>query len=179
LSISTNFFWKELLRDKGFTVGRLDSRYKGKDVADAGERPEYNSELVSWLHSFTPAINDYLRNELNYKTDLKYYMFGPVRPWNQEGNTTGRDLMSAVAQNPYLQVMLQSGYFDGACDYFNARYNFWQMDKGGKFQDRFSFKGYRGGHMMYLRNEDLKQANDDLRDFIKNTLPAEGQPAQY
>jgi len=29
LDVSTNLFWKELLRDKGFTVGRLDSRYKG------------------------------------------------------------------------------------------------------------------------------------------------------
>jgi carboxypeptidase C (cathepsin A) len=37
LDISTNLFWKELLRDKGFTVGRLDSRYKGIDREDAGE----------------------------------------------------------------------------------------------------------------------------------------------
>jgi hypothetical protein len=53
------------------------------------------------------------------------------------------------------------------------------MDKGGKFQDRFSFKGYRGGHMMYIRNEDLKQATDDIRDFIKNSLPGERVSAKY
>ena len=72
----TDFFWKDLLRDKGFTVGRLDSRYKGIDRQDAGENPDYNAELTSWLHAFTPAMNIYLRNELNYKTDLKYNMFG-------------------------------------------------------------------------------------------------------
>ncbi len=27
LSVPTQFFWKELLREKGFTIGRLDSRY--------------------------------------------------------------------------------------------------------------------------------------------------------
>jgi carboxypeptidase C (cathepsin A) len=87
--------------------------------------------------------------------------------------------MSALAQNPYLSVLLQAGYYDGACDYFNAQYNFLQMDKAGKFQHRFSFKGYRGGHMMYLRREDMQQANDDLREFFQKTLPKEGQPAQY
>ncbi|MFC6098991.1 S10 family peptidase [Olivibacter domesticus] len=179
LSISTNFFWKELLRDRGFTLGRLDSRYLGRDKKDAGERPDYNAELTSWLHSFTPAINHYMRNVLNYKTDTKYYMFGPVHPWDRSNDHTGENLQLAMAQNPYLKVMLQSGYYDGACDYFNAKYNFWQMDSGGKFQDRFSIKGYRSGHMMYLRKEDLKQANDDLREFIQNSLPKQGQPAKY
>jgi carboxypeptidase C (cathepsin A) len=179
LTLPLSFFWKELLREQGFTVGRLDSRYKGRDVSDGGDRPEYNAEMESWLHSFTPAINDYMRKVLNYRTDLKYNMFGPVRPWNQTGDNTGRNLMSAITQNPYLNVLLQSGYYDGACDYFNAKYNFWQMDKGGKFQERFAFKGYRGGHMMYLRHEDLRRANDDLRDFFRRATPAEGVPAQY
>jgi hypothetical protein len=46
-------YWKELLRDQGFTVGRLDSRYKGIDRKDAGNSPDFNAELTSWLHSFT------------------------------------------------------------------------------------------------------------------------------
>ena len=178
LVVPTRFYWKELLRDKGFTVGRLDSRYKGIDLQDGGETPDYNAELVSWEQSFTPAVNHYLRNELHYKTDLEYYIFGPVRPWNNENDRTGRNLMNAVAQNPYLKVLLMSGYFDGACDYFNGKYNFWQMDKGGKFQNRFFFKGYRSGHMMYIRSEDLKQANEDLREFIKDATPI-GQSAKY
>jgi hypothetical protein len=35
-------------------------------------------------------------------------------------------------------------------------------------KERLSWKGYRSGHMMYLRREDLKQANEDLREFINN-----------
>jgi carboxypeptidase C (cathepsin A) len=179
LNVPTDFFWKELLRDKGFTVGRLDSRYKGIDKENAGERPDYNSELSSWLHSFTPAINMYLRNELNYKTDLKYLMFGPVHPWDDSNNKTGENLRQAMAENPYLHVMIQSGYYDGACDYFNAKYSMWQMDPGGRLKDRLSWKGYRSGHMMYLRKQDLTTANEDIRQFLKISLPAPGTPAKY
>ncbi|MCG8604334.1 carboxypeptidase, partial [bacterium] len=82
LNVPNRYFWKELLRDKGYTVGRLDSRYLGIDRAEGGSRPDYSAELTSWLHSFTPAINFYLREHLNYKTDIKYNVFGPVRPWD-------------------------------------------------------------------------------------------------
>ena len=180
LEVPFNYFWKELLRDKeGYTVGRLDSRYRGLDAKDAGDRPDYNSELTSWLHSFTPAINYYLREELNFRTDLKYFMFGPVHPWDRSGNNTGENLRQAMAQNSNLDVLIQSGYFDGATTYFNAKYSMWQLDPSGKMKDRLSFKGYRSGHMMYLRSEDLEKANDDLRKFIQNSLPGEGEPAKY
>jgi carboxypeptidase C (cathepsin A) len=179
LDVSTNLFWKELLRDKGFTVGRLDSRYKGLDRADAGDGPDYNAELTSWLHSFTPAINMYIRNELNYKTDLKYNMFGSVYPWDNTGDKTGENLRAAMAQNPYLNVLVQSGYYDGACDYFNAKYNLWQMDPSGKLKDRMSWEGYESGHMMYLRKPDLALGNDHIRAFILKSLPKAGVAAKY
>lgn len=180
LEVPYRYFWKELLRDKsGSTIGRLDSRYLGLDRKEAGDSPDYNSELTSWLHSFTPAINHYLQNDLKFQTDLTYFMFGPVHPWDRSGNNTGENLRQAMAQNPNLDVLIQSGYFDGATTYFDAKYTMWQLDPSGKMQDRLSFKGYRSGHMMYLRNEDLKKANDDLREFILKTLPKAGEPAMY
>lgn len=179
LSIPTSFFWKNLLKEKGgYTIGRLDSRYLGIDKQLYGERPDYNAEITSWLHSFTPAINYYLQEELNFKTDIKYNMFGPVHPWNNEDDNTRDDLRQAMAQNPYLNVMVQSGYYDGATTYFNAKYTMWQIDPSGRMKDRFSFKGYRSGHMMYLRREDLKNANDDIRDFITRTS-TNGKSAKY
>ncbi|TPE41068.1 S10 family peptidase [Pontibacter mangrovi] len=179
LDVPLNFFWKELLRQQGYTVGRLDSRYKGIDRQAAGVRPDFNAELTAWLHAFTPAINMYLRDELKYKTDVKYNMFGPVHPWNSDNDHTGENLRQAMAQNPYLHVMIQSGYYDGACDYFNAKYSMWQLDPSGRLKDRLNWKGYRSGHMMYLRKEDLVKGNEDLREFIRASLPKKGQPAMY
>lgn len=179
LAIGTNLYWKELLRDQGLTVGRLDSRYRGLDKRDAGERPDYNAELTSWLHSFTPAINMYVRDELNYKTDLQYLMFGNVHPWDNKNNQTGENLRQAMAQNPNLHLLVQSGYYDGACDYFNAKYNMWQMDPAGKMKNRMTWEGYRSGHMMYLRKEDLATSNQHLREFILKSIPKPGQGAKY
>ena len=179
LAVPTNFFWKELLRDQGLTIGRLDSRYKGIDRTGNGERPDFDPALTAWNHAFAPAFNMYARNVLNYKTDLTYNLFGPVHPWDRSNENTGEQLANAMRQNPYLHVMTQSGYFDGGTDYFNAKYNMWQMDQNGKLKDRLSFKGYRSGHMMYLRAEDLKTSNDDIREFIKNSLPANDVPAKY
>ncbi|MEX0724107.1 MAG: carboxypeptidase [Gracilimonas sp.] len=179
LSISTGFFWKELLRDEGLTIGRLDSRYRGIDRENGGERYDFDPALTAWNHAFTPAINQYLRDELGYETDLQYWTFGPVHPWDRSRDNTGENLRSAMAENPFLHVMTQSGYFDGGTNYFDAKYTMWHTDPSGKLKDRMSFKGYRSGHMMYLRTEDLETSNQDIRDFILNSIPEEGMPAKY
>ncbi len=179
LEVPTSFFWKELMRDKtGYTIGRLDSRYLGIDRKNAGTSPDYSPELTSWLHSFTPAINHYIKSELNFNTDVKYNMFGDVHPWDRRNNETREGLRKAMATNPYLKVLNQSGYYDGATTYFAAKYTLSQIDPSGKMKDRMTFKGYRSGHMMYLRNEDLFRANEDLRVFIKNSSN-NGKPAKY
>ena len=179
LRISTSFFWKELMREEGLTVGRLDSRYRGIDRENGGDRYDYDPALTSWNHAFAPAINHYLRNELGYETDLQYWVFGPVHPWDRSRDNTGENLRSAMAENPFLHVMIQSGYYDGGTNYFDAKYSMWNMDPSGRLKDRFTFKAYESGHMMYLRKDDLSVSNQDIRDFILATIPAEGAPAKY
>lgn len=179
LAVPSNAFWKELLRDEGHTIGRLDSRYIGIDKTDGGENYDYPAEYSSWKHSFTPAINHYVQDVLGFKTDLQYYVSGPVRPWNRDGNETGEMLRGAMAENPNLKVMVQAGYYDGATDYFSAKYTMWNIDPSGKMKDRFRFEGYRSGHMMYLRTEDLETSNQHIREFIEESLPEIGAPAKY
>jgi carboxypeptidase C (cathepsin A) len=169
---SVGEFRKELLRDEGLTVGRLDARYRGRDRRDAGEGYDYDPAMSAWNQSFAPAINHYLRNILGFETDLQYYLFGPVRPWNREGDTTGEDLRQAMSENPYLHLFVQSGYYDGGTDYFSAKYTMWNLDPAGRLQDRMRWKGYRSGHMMYLRAEDIISSNEDVRDFIAWSLQA-------
>ncbi len=179
LDIPQTFFWKELLRERsGHIIGRLDARYLGIDKSETGIVPEYHAELTSWLHSFTPAINYYLREHLKFKTDLKYYMFGPVFPWDSQNNNTRDDLRKAMNANPYLRVMFQSGYYDGVTTYFQTKYSMWQIDPSGKMKDRITMNCYRSGHMMYLREADLITAGNHLREFIlKGNMG--GKPAKY
>jgi carboxypeptidase C (cathepsin A) len=176
---SVGEFRKELLRDEGLTVGRLDARYRGLDRENAGESYDYDPALSAWNQSFAPAINHYLRNDLGFETDLQYWLFGPVNPWNRAGDDTGEDLRRAMSENPFLHLFVQAGYFDGGTDYFSAKYTMWNLDPAGRLQDRMRFEGYRSGHMMYLRAEDLARANQDIRDFLRWALAAIEGSARY
>ena len=56
-----------------------------------------------------------------------------------------------MRDNPYLKVLVQGGYYDAACDYFNATYTLEHLELGGEFKDRYRFARDESGHMMYLR----------------------------
>ncbi|HEX9581660.1 MAG TPA: hypothetical protein VF970_11205 [Gemmatimonadales bacterium] len=171
LRLDARRYWKELLRDQRLVVGRLDSRYVGVDRDAAGEAPEFDPALADWNGPFANVVNRYLREELKYNPELPYNVWGPVRPWQQDPETSVADMLrQAMRNNPYLKVLIQAGYYDAATDYFSAVYTISHIQPGGEFKDRFRFTYYESGHMMYLRNEDRVRANDDLRAFIKWSL---------
>jgi carboxypeptidase C (cathepsin A) len=179
LLVPTSAFWKELLRDQGKMIGRLDSRYVGVDPTNGGARPSYSAEIAAWNHAFVPAINSYLRRDLNFKTNLAYKAWGNVRPWDRSNNHVWRQLEGAMLENPALRVLNQGGYYDGACDPFTAKYSLWHMDQSGTLQDRITIKEYQSGHMLYVRKKTMANGNNDIRQFIKNSIPKKGQPIKY
>ncbi len=181
LDVSPSLFWKDLLRDEGYTVGRLDSRYLGVDAKLAGTRPDYNPEIPAWAHSFAPAANHYYRDDLNFKTDVPYWILsGHVHPWKRTRNRTGAQLRRAMEENPSLHLLIQSGYYDGSvCNYFNAKYTMWQLATSKKLADRMTWKGYKSGHMIYMDKQALIKGNQDIRNFIKNAIPKEGEASKY
>jgi len=172
LRVERRRFWKELLRDRGLTVGRLDSRYTGTDKDTAGENPEGDPAMWSWDGPFAGAIHTYFRDELKWETDSKYYVWGDVRPWRPDTETNvGEMLRRAMTQNPFLRVLVLEGYYDGATDYFGAKYTITHLDPSGALNDRFRFAFYESGHMMYLKDSALAQAKLDLSRFIQVSAP--------
>lgn len=175
LRVSVARFRKELLRDQRLTVGRLDSRYAGVDRDAAGESYDYDPAMASWNGPFREAVDQYMRNELGYETDLEYKIWGDVRPWKRDQvgrGGVGEMLRDAMAQNPYMRVLIQGGYYDGATTFSDAEYTIHHLQPGGEFRDRFRFRFYPSGHMIYLRRETLARAKQDLVDFIKWALEA-------
>ena len=80
LRVSPSRFYKELLRDRGLTVGRLDSRYTGRDYDNAGERPDNDPSFYGIDAGYTAAINAHGRalrenNELGVFVAQGYYDF--------------------------------------------------------------------------------------------------------
>jgi hypothetical protein len=53
------------------------------------------------------------------------------------------------------------------------------MDPSGQLQDRIDYKEYQSGHMIYIRKDMLIDSNDDVREFILNAIPEEGEGIKY
>jgi carboxypeptidase C (cathepsin A) len=178
LRIDRPRFRKELLRARGVTVGRLDSRYTGIDRDAAGATNEYDPAMEAWNGPFAAVINDYFRDELKWETDTKYNIWGDVRPWRRDPATnTGEMLRAAMTQNPFLRVLVLASYYDGATDYFSAQHVMSHLDPSGSIKERISFAFYESGHMMYVRKSDLAKAKKDVANFVQQTL-ATGMPRQ-
>ena len=166
-------FYKELLRDRGLTVGRLDSRYTGRDYDNAGETPDNDPSFYGIDAGYTAAINAYLRGPLGYKSERSYVTIGNVGPWDWQV-PGGRDtnaylnltpyLGKAMRENSGLRLFVGQGYYDFATPFFAAEY---ALSRVGVPQERVEYRYYGSGHMMYVRDDDRTALSRDVRDFIR------------
>ena len=67
LRIMDQYFFKELLRERGQTIGRLDGRFTGLDQLGVTDHPEYDPLLTNTLGPYTAAFYDYIRSELKFE----------------------------------------------------------------------------------------------------------------
>jgi len=173
LRVTTGRFYKELLRDRGLTVGRLDSRYTGVDYDSAGETPDNDPSFYGIDGAYTAAINAYARGDLKLKMDREYVTIGGVGPWDWRlGGDRDLDaylnvtpyLAKAMRENSDMRVFVGQGWYDFATPFFGAEY---ALSRTGVPADRVSFHYYDAGHMMYVREADLAKLSADLRAFIR------------
>jgi len=174
LRINTFHFFKELLRERGLTVGRLDSRLIGRDRLGVTEYAEYDPLLTNIMGPYTAAFYDYIRRELKFESDLPYEILsGFVHPWsyrefeNQYVNV-GETLRAAMTYNPYLKVFVANGYYDLGTPYFATEYTFNHLGLDESLRKNVTMGYYDAGHMMYIHMPSLKQLKKDLAGFIKS-----------
>ena len=170
--VTAERFYKELRRKDGLTIGRLDARFTGRDLDDAGENPEFDPSFVNIDGPFTSAINDYFERELNFKEEKPYNIFGSVYPWNYN-NVQNRflnvaeDLRAAMTRNPSLKVYIGAGYFDFATPYFIATYDVQHLFLRPELQQNIQFHYYPAGHMYYINKPCLIQMKKDVDAFYE------------
>ena len=169
-------FTKELQRDRRLTTGRLDSRFSGCDIDAAGERPEYDPSYINIYGPYSASLNDYVRRELGFESDLPYEILtGKVQPWNY-GKYKGRyvnvaeTLRSAMTKNPALKVYIANGYYDLATPYFATEYTVDHLGLEGDLKDNITMGYFEAGHMMYIDLPSLKKLNSELTDFIYDSV---------
>lgn len=166
-------FFKELLREEGKTVGRLDSRFTGYDRDSAGEFPEYDPASVGVDIGYVSLLNDYLRRELGYETDLVYESLSRrVWPWSFDEHenryvNVAEVLRQAMTKSPTLKVLLTSGYYDFATPYFDTVYTVDHLMLPEELRGNVEIAFYEAGHMMYIRRPDHVKFRDDVVRFIR------------
>ncbi len=170
-------FTKELLRDERRTTGRLDTRFKGIDRDSAGEGWEFDSSLAAITGPYAATLNDYLRSELEFESDLPYEILtGRVQPWSYDQHqnqyvNVAETLRKAMSINQYLKVFVGNGYYDLATPYFATLYTFDHMALDESLRENISMGFYEAGHMMYIHLPSLEKLKEDLVTFIGSALP--------
>lgn len=173
LRVRPSAFTKELLRDRRLTVGRLDSRYTGRDRDASGEEREYDPSYAAIQGPYSAAINDYLRRELGYRTELPYEVLtGRVQPWDWSGAENryldvSEALRGAMARNPHLEVYLAGGYHDLATPYLAAEYTLDHLSMEPGYRRRIATAWFPAGHMMYVQEASLARLSEGLRAWYR------------
>lgn len=166
-------FNRELLRDQGLSLGRLDSRFKGREYDAAGEYPEIDPSFYGIDGSYTAALNHWIREELKFNPDREYTIIGGVSEWNWKlkANSWREPYLNvtpyigkAMRGNRDLRVFNAAGYFDFATPFLGAEY---ALDRSGVDPDRVTYTYYPSGHMMYVHHPSLQQLLRDVRQFIQ------------
>jgi carboxypeptidase C (cathepsin A) len=177
-------FMKELLRDQGLTVGRLDSRYVGRDFDAAADRFDADPSQSGFGAAFATAAMQYLSVDLGVDMGSTRYVAlnrGRIKPdWDWKVPDTERWSMGMnpewpihvnvapmlgdeMRRNKDFRVLLAMGYYDLATPFFAVESTMYQT---GMMPERVTFAYFEAGHMMYIHDASLTKLAADVRQFI-------------
>jgi carboxypeptidase C (cathepsin A) len=178
LRVSGGEFEKTLQEDQDLTTGRLDTRFSGPNLNPLSENAEYDPQSSAISSAYVALFNDYVRRDLKYgvgQTYLPEAQFGGAQwDFKHNGNpvsvNVAPDLAEALKTNPRLHVMVNGGYYDLATPFFAAQYEEKHLPIPQSLAKNIEYDWYESGHMVYVRDESLKQLHDRVAAFIKGTL---------
>ncbi len=171
LRVSLGLFDTELLRDQRLTVGRLDGRFTAFSMNNGSQRPAFDPSEAGIRLSYTPVLNEYMRRELGYKNDLRYYILGGgVDRWSpqHEGSPTDvtPSLETAFAKNPHMKLFVAMGYYDTATPYYAVEFTLSHLALSPGARANITTGYYQAGHMVYIDNASMKQFRADLGKWM-------------
>lgn len=174
LRVSPFRWFKELMRDKRLTVGRIDSRFTGMDADAAGERYEYDASLASYDGAYVALFQDYVRRELKWNTEMYYTLSARVQPWDQgQPGGPAEALRSAMTQQGQLKLLVLCGYYDVATPFNGIEHTVSHMSLAPSIRKNVSFAYYEAGHMMYIEKKSREKLHRDVTAFINNSARIE------
>jgi len=170
--ITAEVFAKRLLEDRGRVVGIYDGSVSAPDPNPfSAGYPTRDPSLDPLVPSVVSSFNAYVRDELDYKTDLRYDLMNPdvLQAWNWaeadlgELPGVGPRLRIGLSLNPRLKVLLAHGYFDLATPYFASKYVVTRLELDEDIFPNLRLTVYPGGHMFYTRTDARQQFYHDAK----------------
>jgi carboxypeptidase C (cathepsin A) len=167
-------FCRELLREEGLTVGRLDSRFRGIGTSPTAEFPDFDPAMAAITPPYTAMLNDWVRRELGYESDLVYETLTATvaKGWQWEGKgyaDTSEKLRAAFALNPYLRVLVAQGRYDLATPFAAIDYTLNHMDLDPSVRGNIRTAHYEAGHMLYLEIASLGALKADVARLVEES----------
>jgi carboxypeptidase C (cathepsin A) len=169
LRVDASAFREELLADERLILGRFDGRITGRDGDQSGDSPRFDPSYDAALGPLATAMNAYVREELEFESDLPYRVLTRLGPWPQDQNrysSTARQLAESISRNPHLRILVQTGLCDLAVPYRSLEHSINHLGVDPELLKNVRYVRYDSGHMMYLRLEDLARLARDLRAFL-------------
>ena len=165
-------YFKELLRHRGQTVGRLDTRFLGLDRDDAGEKPEDDAAMSNLIGAYASGINRVLRDTLKFDTDAPYVVHAPIwNKWSWKGFENryvniGDSLRRAMHANVHMRVYVASGYYDLATPHAAGDYTLAHLGLRDEQWKKIAVSYFEAGHMMYIHQPSRERLARELRAFV-------------
>ncbi|GLI34326.1 S10 family peptidase [Desulforhabdus amnigena] len=174
LRINRSDFMNELLRDENLSVGLLDARLTRK-----GESTDFLNDPGMALATgpYVAALNDYVRKELKYETDLPYIFLSEEvnDQWDWGSRIRGyvsilEPLKNVLTRSRRMKVFAACGYYDLDTPYMGSRYSLSHLGLDAELQKNISIGYYEGGHMLYTQTPVLEKLSADVTAFIKSAV---------
>ena len=191
LRVNESQFTAELLRVKGETIGRLDSRFKGPTDDLLREYSDFDPQSTAISPAFITTFLEYFHNELKFPKDQTYHIDAYSEKdfkWNWNRNENGRissfqntnvssDLADIMRKDPYLNILLLNGYYDLATPFYATEFTINHLGNNiPNLKGRVQMKYFEAGHMMYIKNNVLPIFKEDIANFIlKMSKPKEAK----
>ncbi len=175
--ITASAFARQYDKARGLELSLYDGTISTADLAPGSPRDRTPDPVLDRsIPVVTSAFVHYVRQDLNYRTDVSYRLLDREisHKWDYGGGKSSQgyagvldDLQEARSLNPALKVMIVNGYTDLVTPFMTSRYLVGQLPKLPGAEP-IRVDTYPGGHMMYLRPDSRHRLKEDAASLYQN-----------